>query len=297
MLLNSLFHSLSVNRHGRDFVVGDIHGHKALLEALLTGVHFNPTRDRLIALGDLIDRGPDSRGVLEMVRDEPWFHSLRGNHDAMFKGSINDWGVERAWRRNGGKWIDSMPMPARRELASIVDGMPLSMTVDLADGRKVGLVHAELHVNHPWEALTGLSNDADIDPIDDFSSTIQSAALWGRSRIRIWATSITPKALADVPPHRLDTFRRAMKPVDGLDLLIAGHTVLANGEPVRCSNFLWIDTGAGYERGRLTMVEPLTGHYWQAYHAEDGSGEIVLRDAGSLPPADELPDEVLPREG
>ena len=40
------------------------------------------------------------------------------------------------------------------------------------------------------------------------------------------------------------------------------------------------------------------GHYWHfAYPLEDGSGEIVLRDAGSLPPADELPDEVLPREG
>lgn len=293
MLINSLFHPLAVNRHGRDFVVGDVHGHKVLLEALLRSVNFNPTCDRLIALGDLIDRGPDSRGVLEMVRGEPWFHSLRGNHDAMFKGSIDDWGIERTWRRNGGKWADLMSKKDMRELASIVDGMPLSMTLDLVDGRKIGLVHAELHVNHPWEALTGLSNDADIDPIDDLSSTIQSAALWGRSRIRIWATAVTSEALADVPPHRLDTFRRALKPIEGLDLLIAGHTVLAHGEPVRCSNFLWIDTGAGYEKGRLTLVEPLTSNYWQAYYAGDGSAEIVLLAGRSLPPPSELPPQVV----
>lgn len=297
MLLNSLFHPLYVNRRGRDFVVGDVHGHKDLLEALLASVVFNPTCDRLIALGDLIDRGPNSRTVLEMVRDLPWLHSLRGNHDVMFRGSIDDWAIERVWRRNGGKWADSMSKQDLRELASIVDGMPLSMTLDLADGRKIGLVHAELHVNHPWEALTGLADDADIDPIDDFSSTIQSAALWGRMRIHSWATAMTPEALAEVQPHRLETFRRALAPIKGLDLLIAGHTVLAHGEPVRASNMLWIDTGAGYEKGRLTMIEPLTGNYWQARYADDGTGDIVLRDAGSLPPPAKLPVEVLSREG
>ncbi len=293
MLLNSLFHPLSVNRHGRDFVVGDVHGHKDLLEAVLASVNFNPARDRLIALGDLIDRGPNSRAVLEMVRDERWFHSLRGNHEAMFRGSIDDWGVERTWRRNGGKWADLMPKMDMRELASIVDGMPLSMTLDLVDGRKVGLVHAELHVNHPWKALTGLSNNADIDPIDDFSSTIQSAALWGRVRIKAWATSVTAEALAEVPPARLATFRRAMKPIEGLDLLIAGHTVLAHGEPVRASNMLWIDSGCGYELGRLTMVEPLTGTYWQAHYRMEGSNEIVLRAGRTLPPPSVLPPELL----
>lgn len=293
MLLNRLFHPLSVNRHGKDFVVGDMHGHKALLEAVLASVDFNPTCDRLIALGDLIDHGPDSRAVLEMVRDEPWFHSLRGNHEAMFKGSIDDWGVERVWRRNGGRWADSMSKRDLRELGAIVDGMPLSMTLDLADGRKIGLVHAELHVNHPWEALTELADDADIDPIDDFTSTIQSAALWGRMRIRIWATAMTPEALAEVPPHRLETFCRALKPIVGLDLLIAGHSVLAEREPARASNMLWIDTGAGYEKGRLTIVEPLTGTYWQAHYETDDSAEIVLRAGRSVPPPSVLPPEVL----
>lgn len=291
MLLNRLFHPLSVNRHGKDFVVGDIHGHKALLEAVLASVDFNPSCDRLIALGDLIDRGPNSRAVLEMVRDEPWFHSLRGNHDSMFRGSIDDWGIERVWRMNGGRWADSMSKRDLRELGAIVDCMPLSMTLDLADGRQIGLVHAELHVNHPWEALTGLADDADIDPIDDFSSTIQSAALWGRMRIRSWATAMTPEALAVVQPHRLGTFRRALAPIKGLDLLIAGHTVLADGEPALASNMLWIDTGAGYEKGRLTMVEPLTGTYWQAHYTEDGS-EIVLCAGRSLPPPSVLPPEV-----
>lgn len=292
MLLNSQFHPMSVNRHGRDFVVGDIHGHKVLLEAVLASVNFKPACDRLIALGDLIDRGPNSRAVLEMVRDEPWFHSLRGNHDAMFKGSIDDWGVERVWRRNGGRWADALTKPDLRALASIVDGMPLSMTLDLVDGRKIGLVHAELHVRHTWQALTELSSDTDIDPIDDYSSSIQSAALWGRTRIHAWATAVTPEAFADAVMERLDDLRRALSPIEGLDLLIAGHTVLADREPARATNLLWIDTGCGYEKGRLTVVEPLTDTYWQAHYTEDGT-EIVLRAGRSLPPPSVLPPEIL----
>lgn len=68
---NTLFHWLTINERGRDFVVGDIHGHAALLDCLLDRVRFDPASDRLFALGDLIDRGPQSQLLLARVRDEP----------------------------------------------------------------------------------------------------------------------------------------------------------------------------------------------------------------------------------
>ena len=77
------------------WVVGDIHGHlktfKALLDILWhplqkreTDEH-DPSEDLVICLGDLIDRGPDSKGVLELVRDTDNIHSIRGNHDEMLR--------------------------------------------------------------------------------------------------------------------------------------------------------------------------------------------------------------------
>lgn len=58
MKLGNGFATLDVNRRGRDFIVGDLHGQKALLERALPLVNFDPAADRLIALSDLIDRGP-----------------------------------------------------------------------------------------------------------------------------------------------------------------------------------------------------------------------------------------------
>ena len=70
------------NRTGRDFVIGDLHGCLPLLTRLLDHVQFDPTLDRLFSTGDLIDRGPDSAGCLELLK-ENWFHAVVGNHELM----------------------------------------------------------------------------------------------------------------------------------------------------------------------------------------------------------------------
>ena len=60
-------HRYPRNDSGRDFVVGDLHGCFAQLRAELEARHFDPQRDRLFAVGDLVDRGPQSDRVLETV--------------------------------------------------------------------------------------------------------------------------------------------------------------------------------------------------------------------------------------
>ncbi|MCA4078770.1 metallophosphoesterase, partial [Pseudomonas kurunegalensis] len=50
----------AANRAGRDFAVGDIHGHFTRLQAALDSAGFDPAIDRLFSVGDLVDRGPDS---------------------------------------------------------------------------------------------------------------------------------------------------------------------------------------------------------------------------------------------
>ena len=68
------------NAAGRDFVVGDVHGHFATLERALERVGFERTRDRLFSVGDLVDRGPESERALAWIR-ERFDAVVMGNHE------------------------------------------------------------------------------------------------------------------------------------------------------------------------------------------------------------------------
>ncbi|RMF87746.1 MAG: serine/threonine protein phosphatase [Nitrospirae bacterium] len=72
----------------RTFAVGDIHGCLDHLEALLARIGYRPGEDRLIFLGDYVDRGPDAAGVverlLELRAESPHVVCLMGNHERMF---------------------------------------------------------------------------------------------------------------------------------------------------------------------------------------------------------------------
>lgn len=64
---------------GRTIIIGDVHGCRAELEALLARVQFG-TGDRIVFVGDLVARGPDSIGVLEIAR-QTGAVIVRGNHE------------------------------------------------------------------------------------------------------------------------------------------------------------------------------------------------------------------------
>lgn len=68
------------------YAIGDIHGRLDKLEELLAALPLRPD-DRLVFLGDYVDRGPDSRGVIERllrVAAERPSVFLMGNHESMF---------------------------------------------------------------------------------------------------------------------------------------------------------------------------------------------------------------------
>ncbi|MAC79527.1 MAG: serine/threonine protein phosphatase [Rhodobacteraceae bacterium] len=71
------------------YAVGDIHGHKAEMDKVLEWIATDGGPEaEIVFLGDFVDRGPDSRGVIQALIDatsagKPW-HVLRGNHDRMF---------------------------------------------------------------------------------------------------------------------------------------------------------------------------------------------------------------------
>jgi serine/threonine protein phosphatase 1 len=71
----------------KTFVVGDIHGCLDMLSRLLDEIPWRPGRDRLVFVGDCIDRGPRSKAVVDrilgLMQMDPQVTCLLGNHEAM----------------------------------------------------------------------------------------------------------------------------------------------------------------------------------------------------------------------
>ena len=87
------------------FAIGDIHGcSQTFKKLLLENLKIEKT-DEIYCLGDYIDRGPDSKGVIDLILEyrsqEYQIHTLRGNHEQMLMDSIENESEIGIWLRNG----------------------------------------------------------------------------------------------------------------------------------------------------------------------------------------------------
>ncbi len=89
----------------RRFVIGDIHGCAKALRTLIETIAPQPD-DELVFLGDYVDRGPDSRDVVDQVielQQQCRVVALRGNHEIMLMGVAIGGLDDSVWLANGGK--------------------------------------------------------------------------------------------------------------------------------------------------------------------------------------------------
>lgn len=89
------------------FVATDIHGCKLTFEALLDRLAFSRS-DELYLLGDYVDRGPDSKGVIDTIWDYQKagyrIHCLRGNHEELvLRAAGRDYTLLERWLLTDGK--------------------------------------------------------------------------------------------------------------------------------------------------------------------------------------------------
>ena len=213
----SAFHvNYPPNRVGRDFVVGDLHGHLDLLEDQLCKVDFDGERDRCFSVGDLIDRGHKPVECL-LLALRPWFFPVRGNHEQMMLEAVPTQSMD-LWFANGGGWFAETSCEAWPELLEIARSLPFALTIEHCSGQTVGICHAESPVAD-W---------GDIEQVEDDDSAIQEM-IWGRMRI------VTGDSSA----------------VAGVSWVISGHTPLHSMSVL--GNSVFIDTGAFYS-GNLTLL-------------------------------------------
>jgi serine/threonine protein phosphatase 1 len=222
----SIIQRFARNTAGRDFVVGDIHGMFAKLRYELANISFNEQTDRLLSVGDLVDRGPDSEESIDWIA-KPWFHAVRGNHEQMAIGVAAGKHDVGNYVMNGGGWFMQMSEAKQKLYAKAFDELPYLIEVDTNRGR-VGIVHAEIQ-GDSWDKFV---KDMTGAPSNNKFYDFKEIALWARQRIRVGLAS----------------------EINDLHALYVGHTPVQPG--VILGNVHYIDTGAVF--GKTMTIEEIT---------------------------------------
>lgn len=170
-----LIKRFSANTAGRDLAVGDVHGHFTRLQRALDAVGFNPAVDRLFSVGDLVDRGPECRKVLDWL-DKPWFEAVRGNHDD-YVCRFDTCDVDN-WVYNGGAWFAGLAWDEQREFAAQFRELPIAIEVETPDGL-VGIVHADC----PYPSWFQLQYALTAQLPHKELKLVMNTCMWSRSRI------------------------------------------------------------------------------------------------------------------
>ncbi len=233
----------------RYYVVGDIHGRRDLFDALVDAIEEDDrasgsAKTTVVLLGDLVDRGADSAGVIKRARKwgkQREVHYLAGNHEEMFLESFEDKDVLRHFLKHGGReTILSYGLSAKEynklSLGELYEMLP---SIVPAKDRKFLEDFEEMIVAGDY-----LFVHAGINPKVPLEEQSRKDMLWIRDRFLSHEGPL-PK------------------------VVVHGHTIF--DEVMDCGNRIGIDTGA-FRSGVLTALalEGSTRRTIQAIDNEDG---------------------------
>ena len=218
----------------RVYVIGDIHGRSDLLDSVVKGIQRDldsageSEKDCLtVTLGDYLDRGPDSRGVLDRLSRNPFptrYIALKGNHEELFEGFLRDTSAWHHWWQLGGLQtlnsygIAVTPLMMKSDLEAVA--VALRAAVPLRHQQFLSSLQPSLELDRYFLCHAG------IRPGIPFDQQSQNDLLWIREEFLSSTMSFGK-------------------------IVIHGHT------PVRQPEILWnrinIDTAA-FATGRLTCL-------------------------------------------
>jgi len=234
----------------RVYAIGDIHGRLDLFEKLIEAIEEDdrvagPAETTIILLGDLVDRGPESAGVIERARTWQAQRNVRiiaGNHEEMFIESFEQKDVLRHFLRHGG-----------RETV-------LSFGVDRDAFRTASL-----------DEVQGMMDEAISPDTRRFLAELEDMIEIG-DYLFVHA-GIDPALSLEQQPR--DTLRWIREPFLSHSeafarVVVHGHTI--NEKVQDRGNRIGIDTGA-YASGRLTalVLEDTQRRYLETVQHADGS--------------------------
>ncbi len=207
----------------RTLAIGDIHGCLKALLKLDEELVFGPG-DLVITLGDYVDRGPDTKGVIEyliQLRERTRLITLRGNHEViMMTARTRGTDYLASWLGVGGQQtLESYG-------AKNWEGVPKAHWQFLMDTQAF------------FETDTDIFVHAGVNPALPLEQQTETELYWQR-------------------------FNGSEKPHCSGKRMICGHTSQHNGLPHDLGHAVCIDTWA-YGQGWLTCLDTGSNEYWQA---------------------------------
>jgi serine/threonine protein phosphatase 1 len=211
----------------RHLAIGDIHGCISALTSLVDFVELRPG-DTIVTLGDYVDRGPDSRAVLDFVIEFGKTHNhvaLRGNHEIMMLDSRAKKSWFRPWLSYGGDATLRSYASSKDDVGSFAD-VPESH-FDFLENKLVSFYECESHF------FVHANADANIALEDQ-----NDASLYWRK-------------YQDPEKHCSNK------------IMVCGHTAQRSGLPLVNDHSVCIDTWA-HGGGWLSCLDVESGTIWQA---------------------------------
>jgi serine/threonine protein phosphatase 1 len=245
------------NANGRDLVVGDLHGHRSLLEEELARLGFDPARDRVLSVGDLINRGPESLATLALI-EEPWFHAVLGNHELMLLNYLDCYSsrihCRKTFPAGAGEWINEALARNRKLVARLADriaALPLALHVESEPSFNV--MHGDLHpIGSRQESL-----------FCDATVCVHEADQMTTSRANIGQALKADLCGLRFAEHSV---RISETPVGDLPITYVGHSRLRHVTVHR--SYVYIDQGVCMQpakpagRKPPTVLDPIQFAYW-----------------------------------
>ncbi len=236
MLNHTLKLSLDDDRH---LVVGDIHGRYDMFMRLLEKANYDPAKDVLYTVGDMIDRGPDSFKVLQFFQQERCY-TIKGNHELMCLDK--DW--YDTWMNNGGEQcMEDLARYGKDHewLKDQVRDLPWVIEVGEDDEEHAfRIVHAEMPAGWPDSYFRKVLNEAINHNDPGFARLV-----WSRKLVEAGARNVAQMkpAAYDIPFHP-----------DRHRLNFCGHTPVNNA--LKVGDNWFIDTW--WPRRTMTMMDAKT---------------------------------------
>jgi serine/threonine protein phosphatase 1 len=243
----------------RYYVIGDIHGRLDLFNAMIVAINRDAAASQhvetqIILLGDLVDRGPDSAGVLARTRQWQQKHNVRvlsGNHEEMFLQSFTRPEALRHFLKHGGReTLMSYGLPEKElrnlkveEIFELLPKLVPQSERDYIAGFEEIITAGDYAFVH-----------AGIDPARPIDEQHRSDLLWIRDRFLNHSGAL-PK------------------------VIVHGHTIFER--VMDCGNRIGIDTGA-FRSGVLSalVLEGDQRRVIQACANLNGAVEIFHGDRG-----------------
>lgn len=236
---------------GRQFIIGDIHGRAKALKQVFERSNFNKEEDTLIFVGDIVDRGEEPLECIEMLMGVKNLIAITGNHDInfynwimtgkdMFNGKYGVFITKQIWKLEG-------DLVRKENCIKYFEKTVLYYI----DSKNRIFTHG------------GFNNTISIDTQDHFNFC-WDRELWEEAmKLGSKGKISTKENFSEIYIGHTPTINYGAK-----ESISMGGIILSIGEPITVPMYFGgvcnMDTGAGFDQGKLSMLNIETKELFQS---------------------------------